>query len=132
LNTSHGSGGAAASARGESLASHTSASEPVLVAGDTPGTGRLRGRLGRAVGERQGDPVEEDLADQLTWAASALPEGEHIMPWRIEDELRELGANYIQAGAFRSFAIRDGNLVTGQQNFSGAETARMIIEAVGR
>ena len=62
----------------------------------------------------------------------ALPEGTHIMPWRIEDEVRKLGANYIQAGAFRSFAIRDGNLVTGQQNFSGAETARLILEAVGR
>jgi putative intracellular protease/amidase len=76
--------------------------------------------------------VEEDLADQMTWEAGALPEGEHIMPWRIEDELNRLGANYIQAGAFRSFAIRDGNLVTGQQNFSGAETARLILEAVGR
>jgi putative intracellular protease/amidase len=37
------------------------------------------------------------------------------MPWRIEDEVRKLGADYIQAGAFRSFAIRDGNLVIGRQ-----------------
>jgi putative intracellular protease/amidase len=76
--------------------------------------------------------VEEDAADRMTWEAGGLPEGRHIMPWRIEDEVRKLGANYIQAGAFRSFAIRDGNLVTGQQNFSGAETARLILEAVGR
>ena len=76
--------------------------------------------------------VEEDVADRMTWEAGALPEGTHIMPWRIEDEVRKLGANYIQAGAFRSFAIRDGNLVTGQQNYSGAETARLILEAVGR
>ena len=76
--------------------------------------------------------VEEDAADRMTWEAGALPEGTHIMPWRIEDEVRKLGANYIQAGAFRSFAIRDGNLVTGQQNFSGAETARLVLEAVGR
>jgi putative intracellular protease/amidase len=75
--------------------------------------------------------VEEDLADQMTWEAGALPQGEHIMPWRVEDELRKLGANYIQAGAFRSFAIRDGNLVTGQQNFSGADVAKVILEAVG-
>ena len=60
------------------------------------------------------------------------PEGQSIMPWRVEDELRALGANYIQAGAFRAFAVRDGNLVTGQQNFSGAETARLVLEAVGR
>jgi putative intracellular protease/amidase len=76
--------------------------------------------------------VEEDLADELTWQAGALPEGRHIMPWRVEDALRERGANYLQAGAFRSFAIRDGNLVTGQQNFSGADVAKVILEAVGR
>jgi putative intracellular protease/amidase len=46
--------------------------------------------------------------------------------------LRRLGANFIQAGAFRSFAIRDGNLVTGQQNFSGGEVAKVILEAAGR
>ena len=76
--------------------------------------------------------VEEDEADRLTWEAGGLPEGQSIMPWRVEDALRELGANFIQAGAFRSFAIRDGNLVTGQQNFSGAAVAREILEAVGR
>ena len=76
--------------------------------------------------------VEEDEADQLTWEAGALPEGRRIMPWRVEDALKDLGANFIQAGAFRSFAIRDGNLVTGQQNFSGGEVAREILEAVGR
>jgi putative intracellular protease/amidase len=76
--------------------------------------------------------VEEDLADSMTWTAGALREGRHIMPWRIQDELEQLGANFLQAGAFRAFAIRDGNLVTGQQNYSGAETARVILEAVGR
>lgn len=76
--------------------------------------------------------VEEDEADRLTWEAGALPEGRRIMPWRVEDALKDLGANFIQAGAFRSFAIRDGNLVTGQQNFSGGDVAREILEAVGR
>jgi putative intracellular protease/amidase len=76
--------------------------------------------------------IEEDLADSMTWEAGALPAGRHIMPWRIEDALKQLGANYIQAGAFRSFAIRDGNLVTGQQNYSGADVAQKILEAVGR
>jgi putative intracellular protease/amidase len=32
-------------------------------------------------------------------------------PWRIEDELKKLGANYIQAGLWRGFAVRDGNLI---------------------
>jgi putative intracellular protease/amidase len=75
--------------------------------------------------------VEEDFADNAVWEMGALPRGRHLMPWRIEDEMRALGANYVQAGLWRDFAVRDGNLITGQQNFSGAATARLVIEALG-
>ncbi len=75
--------------------------------------------------------VEEDFADNAVWSMGLLPRDKHVMPWRIEDELRKLGANYIQAGAWRGFAVRDGNLITGQQNFSGGETARLVIQALG-
>lgn len=53
------------------------------------------------------------------------------MPWRSEHELNKLGANYVQAGLWRGFAIRDGNLLTGQQNLSGMETAEIIVRALG-
>ena len=76
--------------------------------------------------------VEEDASDQAVWDLGALSRDKHVMPWRIEDELRALGANFIQAGLWRGYAVRDGNLITGQQNFSGGETADLIIEAVGR
>jgi putative intracellular protease/amidase len=76
--------------------------------------------------------VEEDFADNAVWNMNLLPRDQHVMPWRIEDEMRKAGANYIQAGLWRSFAHRDGNLITGQQNFSGAATARAVIEALGR
>jgi len=76
--------------------------------------------------------VEEDFADNAVWAMGAMPRGKHLMPWRIEDELRKLGANYVQAGLWRGFAVRDGNLITGQQNFSGAETAELVIATLGR
>src|SRR5262249_4845314 len=66
--------------------------------------------------------MEEDSADELTWSMGALPNGGHVMPWRIEDEMKRLGAIYTQGGRWRSFAIRYGNLITGQQNFSGGET----------
>lgn len=75
--------------------------------------------------------VEEDFADRAVWQYGMLPEGQHIMPWRIQDAMNEIGANFIQAGMWRGFAVRDGNLITGQQNFSGGETARAIIEALG-
>jgi putative intracellular protease/amidase len=76
--------------------------------------------------------IEEDFADAAVWNYNLLPRGQNVMPWRIEDALRERGANFIQAGLWRAFAVRDGNLVTGQQNFSGGETARLVIEALGR
>ena len=76
--------------------------------------------------------VEEDFADNAVWDAKMLPRDKHVMPWRIEDELRKLGANYVQAGLWRGFAVRDGNLITGQQNFSGEETARLLVETLGR
>jgi putative intracellular protease/amidase len=75
--------------------------------------------------------VEEDFADNAVWSMNLLTRDKHVMPWRIEDELKAIGANYIQAGLWRGFAVRDGNLVTGQQNFSGAETARAVCEALG-
>ena len=75
--------------------------------------------------------VEEDFADNAVWSMNLLARDKHVMPWRIEDELKKLGANYIQAGLWRGFAVRDGNLVTGQQNFSGSETADVVIQALG-
>jgi hypothetical protein len=33
-----------------------------------------------------------------------LPLDKHVMPWRIEDEIKRLGANYIQGGLWRGFA----------------------------
>jgi hypothetical protein len=44
--------------------------------------------------------VEEDFADQAVWGMN-LPRDKHVMPWRIEDELKSLGANYIQAGLWK-------------------------------
>jgi putative intracellular protease/amidase len=68
--------------------------------------------------------VEEDYADKVV--------GKKLMPFRIEDEAKKLGANFITAGLFKEFAVRDDNLITGQQQYSGAMTARLIIEALGK
>jgi putative intracellular protease/amidase len=67
--------------------------------------------------------VEEDFSDAAV--------GTKVMPFRVEDELRNRGANFIQAGLFKSFAVRDQNLITGQQQYSGAKVARLVIEALG-
>lgn len=75
--------------------------------------------------------VEEDYADNAVWSMNLLAPDKHVMPWRIEDELKRLGANYVQAGLWRGFAIRDRNLLTGQQNFSGMETADLLVQTLG-
>jgi len=76
--------------------------------------------------------VEEDFADNAVWSMNLLSRDKHVMPWRIEDALKAIGANYVQAGLWRGFAIRDGNLITGQQNFSGGETAELVVQTLGR
>jgi putative intracellular protease/amidase len=37
--------------------------------------------------------VEEDYADNAVWEMKLLSRDKHVMPWRIEDELKKLGAN---------------------------------------
>jgi putative intracellular protease/amidase len=67
---------------------------------------------------------EEDYADAFT--------GRAIQPFRIEDEARRIpNTNFIVNGRFKSHAVRDGNLITGQQQYSGAAAARLVIEALG-
>lgn len=66
---------------------------------------------------------EEDFADSVV--------GQKLMPFRIEDEAKKLGANFITGGMFKEFAVRDGRLITGQQQYSGAATARLVIQALG-
>ena len=67
---------------------------------------------------------EEDFADRVI--------GKRVMPFRIEDEARKLGADFKKGNAFGAFAIRDGNIITGQQQNSGAEVAKLVIEALGK
>jgi putative intracellular protease/amidase len=67
--------------------------------------------------------AEEDFSDAFV--------GQKVMPWRVEDVLKERGANYVQGGLFKAFAVRDGRLITGQQQYSGRKVAQMVIEALG-
>jgi putative intracellular protease/amidase len=80
------------------------------------------------------------LVDGKTWTGFANSEeryadefvGQPIQPFWIEDEARKLeGTNFIVAGRFTPHAVRDGNLITGQQQHSGGEAARLIMEALG-
>lgn len=59
--------------------------------------------------------------------------GMKIQPFWIEEEAKKLPeTNFVVAGMFKPFAIRDGNLITGQQQYSGAAAAELVVEALGR
>lgn len=57
-------------------------------------------------------------------------DGKSYLPFLLEDRLRGLGATWQEGAPFRPLAIADGRLITGQQNFSGLETARLVVQAL--
>lgn len=66
---------------------------------------------------------EEQYADNYV--------GQKIQPFRIEDVARQMPNSKYEDGApFSSFAVRDGNLITGQQQNSGAAAAEKVVEAL--
>lgn len=67
--------------------------------------------------------AEEDKADKAV--------GQKVMPWRIEEELSKLGAHFVQGGVWEAFATQDGNLITGQQQMSGAKVAELVNKSLG-
>lgn len=65
--------------------------------------------------------AEEDFADQAV--------GQKIQPYRIEAEASKIkNTNFKVADAFSSYAIAVGNLITGQQQNSGAAAARLLVQ----
>ena len=66
--------------------------------------------------------IEEDAVNQIV--------GQTVMPWRIEDAATEHGANYVNGGLWAAYAVRDGRLITGQQQNSGGEVAKLVIQAL--
>jgi putative intracellular protease/amidase len=81
------------------------------------------------------------LVEGKTWTGFADSEeafadafvGRRIQPFRIEEEARKLtGTSFVVASRFKPFAIRDGNLITGQQQYSGGPAAELVVAALGR
>ena len=80
------------------------------------------------------------LVEGKTWTGFANSEeqyadsyvGRHIQPFRVEDEARKLpNTKFIVNSRFRPYAVRDGRLVTGQQQYSGTAAVRLVIQALG-
>ncbi|MBJ7427664.1 MAG: alpha/beta fold hydrolase [Bacteroidia bacterium] len=64
--------------------------------------------------------AEENYADAYV--------GQKIQPFRIQDEAAKMpNSKFVVAPMFEAFAVQDGNLITGQQQNSGSEAAKLII-----
>ncbi|MEZ4915112.1 MAG: type 1 glutamine amidotransferase domain-containing protein [Chitinophagales bacterium] len=69
--------------------------------------------------------AEEEFADKAV--------GMKIQPYRIEDEAKKIaGTTFKVAAPFSSYAIADGNLITGQQQNSGAAAAELVVKALSK
>lgn len=65
--------------------------------------------------------AEEEFADQAV--------GMKIQPYRIETEAKKIADTHFKTAApFSSYAIQDGNLITGQQQNSGAAAAELVVQ----
>ncbi len=63
---------------------------------------------------------EEQYADNYV--------GMKIQPFRIEDEARKMpNSKFSVASMFEAYAVQDGNLITGQQQNSGAAAAELVV-----
>lgn len=53
-----------------------------------------------------------------------------VVPFLLEDRLQELGGRYEKAPDWQPFAVRDGNLITGQNPQSSELVARHLLDAL--
>lgn len=81
-------------------------------------------------------PDGKFLVDGKKWTGFAASEEQYadnyvglkIQPFRIEDEARKMtNSKFVVGTPFSAFAVQDGNLITGQQQNSGAAAARLVI-----
>ena len=53
-----------------------------------------------------------------------------VVPFLLEDRLKELGGRFERGPDWQPFAVRDGNLVTGQNPQSSDLVARHVLDAL--
>jgi putative intracellular protease/amidase len=69
--------------------------------------------------------AEEEFADKAV--------GMKIQPYRIETEAKKISSTTFKVSApFSSYAIADGNLITGQQQNSGAAAAELLVKMLNK
>jgi putative intracellular protease/amidase len=80
---------------------------------------------------RDGRPLVDDKGlNSFTNTEEKAVGLERVVPFLLETRLRELGGLFQAGPDWRPFAMRDGNLITGQNPMSATILARRLIEAL--
>jgi len=78
-----------------------------------------------------GQPIVKDLRVNSFNDAEEVAVGlEKVVPFMLETRLRERGGRFEGAGNWQAFAIRHGQLITGQNPQSSHRVARSLLEAL--
>jgi len=107
------------------IESFLAADKPVALVCHAPGVLRhVRTPAGRPLVEGKqvtGFTNSEEAAVGLT----------DVVPFLVEDELKAKGGNFSRGEDWASYVLRDGLLITGQNPGSSAETATVLLGALG-
>ncbi len=102
------------------------AGKPVALVCHAPGVlRRVRGTDGKPLVTGKtvtGFTNSEEAAVQLT----------DVVPFLVEDVLKQIGGTFSAAKDWESHVVKDGLLITGQNPASSKEAARLLIEAVNK
>ncbi len=55
-----------------------------------------------------------------------------LLPYSPEDEIKKLGANFVNGAPFTEFAVVDQHFVTGQNPMSSRKVARLLLEELAK
>jgi putative intracellular protease/amidase len=75
--------------------------------------------------------LEGKRVNSFTDAEEAAVGLTDVVPFALESRIRSLGANFEGAANWQAFAVRDGNLITGQNPQSSELVAQHVLAALG-
>lgn len=75
--------------------------------------------------------VQGRRVNSFTDAEEAAAGLTQVVPFPLETRLRELGGQFEGAPNWQAYAVRDGQLITGQNPQSSARVAQYVLEALG-
>lgn len=79
-----------------------------------------------------GDPlVKGKNVTGFSWPEEEAAQRADAVPFRLEEELKKLGAHYSMAGKpFETYVVEDGRLITGQNPGSARAVAEAVVKAL--